>query len=50
MPPGYAQLLESPSVMHIQPMQIDTKNRGEQRCALSALPLTAARLALALHL
>eukprot|EP01051_Picozoa_sp_SAG22_P005472 SAG22_NODE_326_length_12283_cov_248.386408_3_plen_736_part_00 len=27
MPPGYAQVLESPSVMHIQPMQIDTKNR-----------------------
>lgn len=27
MPPGTAQVIASPSVFHIQPMQIDTKNR-----------------------
>ena len=27
MPPGTAQVVASPSVFHIQPMQIDTKNR-----------------------
>ena len=27
MPPGTAQVIESPSLFHIQPMQIDTKNR-----------------------
>ena len=26
-PRGYAQLIESPEFFHIQPMQIDTKNR-----------------------
>ena len=26
-PHGYAQLIESPTTFHIQPMQIDTKNR-----------------------
>ena len=26
-PSGYAQLIESPEFFHIQPMQIDTKNR-----------------------
>merc|ERR1719422_2716494 len=26
-PKGYAQLIESPTTFHIQPMQIDTKNR-----------------------
>lgn len=42
-PRGYAQLLHSPATFHINPMQIDTKNRdsGEGRFKTGPLPKAA---------
>merc|ERR1712176_818526 len=43
-PQGYAQLLHSPATFHINPMQIDTKNRDHAEGPFKAGPLPKAAL------